>query len=118
MIVIRFKRVGKKNQPSFKIVVVDKRWSSTAGKFIEEVGFYNPLTKETNIKKERVLHWLSKGVKPSPSILNLLIEKKVVEGKKTPSHKKSKKAKEEKEEPLPVKEPAKEAAEKKAETKG
>jgi ribosomal protein S16 len=47
MLVIRFLRVGKKNQPSFKIVVVDKRRSSKSGSFLEEVGFYNPLTKNS-----------------------------------------------------------------------
>ena len=91
MLVIRFFRVGKKNQPSFKIVIVDKRRATKSGNFIEEVGFYNPLTKEKVLKVERIKYWLSVGVKPSASITNLLISEKILEGKKIPKHGKPKK---------------------------
>ncbi len=91
MIVIRFFRIGKKNQPSFKIVVTDKRRSSKKGRFVEEVGFYNPITKEKILKKDRIQYWVSVGAKPSASIHNLLISEKILEGKKIPVHKKSKK---------------------------
>jgi small subunit ribosomal protein S16 len=94
MLVIRFLRVSKKNQPSFKIVVVDKRRSSKSGRFLEEVGFYNPLTKEKVLKAERIKYWLSKGVQPSPTVHNLLIKEKILEGKKIPVHKKPKKKEE------------------------
>lgn len=95
MLVIRFFRVGKRNQPSFKIVVTDKRSKLRAGRFVEEVGFYNPLTKEKVLKQERIKYWLSVGVKPSSTVHNLLISEKIIEGKKIPVHKKAK-AKEEK----------------------
>jgi small subunit ribosomal protein S16 len=101
MLVIRFLRVGKKNQPSFKIVVVDKRKSSKSGRFIEEVGFYNPLTKEKVLKGDRIKYWISVGVQPSPTVHNLLIKEKILEGKKIPVHKKSKK-KEEKPSTVPA----------------
>jgi len=104
MLVIRFLRVGKKNQPSFKIVVVDKRRSSKSGRFLEEVGFYNPSTKEKVLKADRIKYWISKGVQPSPTVHNLLIKEKIIEGKKIPVHKKPKK-KEEK--PIPEKAPEK-----------
>lgn len=58
---------------------------------MEEVGFYNPVTKERIIRKERVQYWLSKGVQPSPTVYNLLVKDGVVEGKKIAVHKKSKK---------------------------
>lgn len=90
MLVIRYRRIGKKNQPSFKIVVIDKRKSSRGGRFVEILGFYNPLTKKKNIKKERAQYWLSKGAKPSDAIHNLLIEAKIIEGKKKPVHSKKK----------------------------
>jgi small subunit ribosomal protein S16 len=96
MLVIRFFRVGKKNQPSFKIVVNEKRKSAKSGKFIEEVGFYNPLTKEKVLRKERILYWLSVGAKPSAGVANILISEKILEGKKIPKHKKAKEKKEEK----------------------
>lgn len=93
MLIIRFFRTGKKNQPSFKIVVVDKRRSSTSGKFVEEIGFYNPVKKEKFLRKERIRYWLSVGAKPSPSVYNLLISEKILEGKKIPKHKKAKEEK-------------------------
>ena len=92
MLVIRLFRVGKKNQPSFKIVVTDKKSKPRAGRFVEEVGFYNPLTKEKVLKGDRIKYWLSNGAKPSPTINNLLVSEKIVEGKKIPKHKKSKKS--------------------------
>ena len=97
MLVIRFFRVGNKKQPSLKIVVTDKRRPPSGGRFVEEVGFLNPLTKEKNLKAERIKHWISKGAKPSDSVYNLLIKEKVLEGKKIPLHKKKKKKKEVKE---------------------
>jgi len=96
MLVIRLFRTGKKNQPSFKIVVTDKRKSSTKGVYVEEVGFWNPLTKEKVLKQERVKYWLSVGAKPSATVHNLLISEKIIEGKKIPVHKKAKEVEEEK----------------------
>jgi len=96
MLTIRFFRVGKKNQPSFKIVVTDKRNAPRAGRFVEEVGFWNPITKEKILKPERIKYWLSVGAKPSASIFNLLIKEKITEGKKIPKHNVPKKSKTEK----------------------
>ncbi len=90
MLVIRLLRIGKKNQPSFKIIVTDKRRSATKGRFVEEVGFYNPLTKEKVLKSERIKYWLSKGAKPSSTLQNLLISEKIIEGKKVPIYMKKK----------------------------
>ncbi|MFC1663618.1 30S ribosomal protein S16 [Patescibacteria group bacterium] len=90
MLVIRFFRVGKKNQPSFKIVVTDKKNPPRSGRFVEEVGFYNPLTKEKKLKSERVKYWLSVGAKASPTVHNLLVLEKIIEGKKIDVHKKPK----------------------------
>ena len=91
MIVIRFFRVGKRNQPSFKVVVTDKKHSVKNSRFVEAVGFYNPLTKKGELKKERVKYWLEKGAQPSSTVYNLLVKEKIIEGKKIPKHKKSKK---------------------------
>ena len=90
MLVIRFYRIGKRNQPSFKMVITDKRRSSKGGRFVEEVGFWNPLTKERTLKNDRIKYWLSVGAEPSPSIKNLLIEEKILDAKKIPVHKKKK----------------------------
>ncbi len=113
MLIIRFLRVGKKNQPSFKVVVTDKRNSPRGGRFVEEVGFYNPLTKEKVLKKERVKYWIGQGAKPSDTVHNLLVKEGVLKTAKIPKHKKSKKpssvetteGKEEKKEEKPKAEP-------------
>ena len=76
-------RVGKKNQPSYKIVVTDKRRPPRAGRFVEQVGFYNPNTKEKKLNSERIKYWLSVGVKPSDTVYNLLISEKIIEGEET-----------------------------------
>jgi len=94
MLRIRFFRIGKKHQPSFKIVVTDKKNPPKGGRFVEEVGFWNPLTKARSLKAERIKYWISKGAKVSDSVYNLLIKEKVLEGKKIDVHKKSKKKKE------------------------
>lgn len=86
MLVIRLFRVGKKNQPAFKIVVADKKNPTKAGRFVEEVGFWSPLTNEKVLKGERIKYWISVGAQPSVTIHNLLVKEKVIEGKKIPNH--------------------------------
>ncbi len=104
MLRIRFSRVGKKNSPSFRLVVTPQG-SAPKGKFLEILGFYDPKTKEKNIKKERVLHWIAQGAQPSDSAHNFLITEGIIEAKKKAVHSKAKKKKEEK----PEKEKTKEA---------
>ena len=105
MLVIRLLRKGKKNQSFFKIVVTDKKNPPKGGRFVEEVGFLNPLTKQKNLKNERIKYWLSVGAKPSDTIYNLLIKEKIIEGKKIPLHQvKPKKEEEKKENPSEKKE--------------
>lgn len=97
MIVIRLIRRGKKNQPFFRIVVTDKRNSPKGGRFLEILGFFNPLTKEKGFKKERIKYWISVGAQTSDRVHNLLVSEKIIEGKKIAVHKKAKKKKAEKE---------------------
>ncbi|MBI2574108.1 MAG: 30S ribosomal protein S16 [Candidatus Wildermuthbacteria bacterium] len=91
MLVIRFYRTGRKHQPSYKIVVADKRRAAGAGRFVEEVGFYNPVTKEKVLKQERAKHWISVGAKPSATVHNLFVKEGIVQDVKIPTHAKSKK---------------------------
>ena len=77
MLVIRLFRVGKRNRPSFRIVVTDKKNPPSAGRFLEILGFYNPLAKDKKINAERVKYWISVGAKPSPTINNLLVSEKI-----------------------------------------
>lgn len=111
MLIIRFIRTGKKNQPFFRIVVTDKRNAPRGGNFLEVLGFFNPLTKEKALKKERIKYWLSVGAKTSDRVHNLLISEKVIQGKKIDVHKKSKKKEEKPKEAKPKEEPKEEKKE-------
>jgi len=91
MLTIRLTRKGKKNQPFFRVVLVDKRKSSKSGKAIEDLGYVDPLGKRKSFKKDRILYWISKGAKPTPTIHNYLVSEKIVDAKKINVSKKSKK---------------------------
>ena len=70
---IRMKRVGAKNAPVFRIVVADGR-SPRDGKFIEEIGTYQPLKKGDNftLKLDRAQYWVSKGAQPSDTVASII----------------------------------------------
>ncbi len=73
MLKIRLRRVGAKKQPSYRIVVADSR-APRDGRFVENIGFYNPRTEPATItvEEERALHWLSQGAQPTESVSRLL----------------------------------------------
>ena len=66
---IRLKRMGAKKKPFYRIVVADSR-SPRDGRFIEEIGYYNPTTDPTTIKidTDKAKDWLSKGAQPSDTV--------------------------------------------------
>lgn len=70
---IRLKRMGAKKQPFYRIVVADSR-SPRDGRFIEEIGYYNPTRepKELNVKVERAQYWIGTGAQPSQTVKTLL----------------------------------------------
>ncbi|HCT62915.1 MAG TPA: 30S ribosomal protein S16 [Erysipelotrichaceae bacterium] len=72
---IRLKRMGAKQNPFYRIVVADSRYPRD-GRFIENIGYYNPNTKpaEVKIDSEAALKWLSNGAQPSDTVRNLLSE--------------------------------------------
>lgn len=73
MVRIRLRRVGRKKQPSYRIVVADAR-SPRDGRYIEVIGFYNPRTQPATmtIKEDRALYWLSNGAQPSDPVRRIL----------------------------------------------
>ncbi|MCD6595871.1 30S ribosomal protein S16 [bacterium] len=75
---IRFRRGGRKNRAFFRIVVADSR-SPRDGRFIEKIGYYDPLPDPeiVEINKERILYWLEKGAKPTVSLKSLLKRRKI-----------------------------------------
>lgn len=72
---IRLKRMGAKKAPFYRVVVADSR-SPRDGRFIEEIGTYNPLTDPAKIAidEEKALKWLSTGAQPSDTVRHLLHE--------------------------------------------
>ncbi len=92
MLTIRFSRVGKRGFPTYRLIISEKA-RDPYGKSLEILGSYNPHTKELNVKAERIKHWLGKGAGISPTVNNLLIEKKIIEGKKARAAKKGTKKK-------------------------
>ena len=70
---IRMRRMGSKRKPFYRIVVADSRMPRD-GRFIEEVGYYNPLTNPDEFKHEedKIFEWLEKGAQPSDTVRSLL----------------------------------------------
>lgn len=73
MVKIRLKRMGAKKTPFYRIVVADSRYPRD-GRFIEQIGTYNPLTEPSTIEvdNEKALKWLSQGAQPTDTVKGLL----------------------------------------------
>lgn len=81
MLIIRLSRTGKHSQPSFRVVIAEHT-TAVKGKALEVLGSYNPHTNKASLNQDRIKHWLSLGVKTSPTVHNLFINEKLLEGKK------------------------------------
>lgn len=70
---IRLKRMGAKKKPFYRLVVADSR-SPRDGRFIEEIGYYNPVSQPAQVKidEEKALKWLLTGAQPTDTVRNLL----------------------------------------------
>lgn len=79
MVKIRLKRMGAHKKPFYRIVVADSR-RARDGKFIEEIGYYNPLTEPATIKvdDEKAKDWISKGAQPTETVRSLLRKSGVI----------------------------------------
>ena len=82
MLMIRFQRIGRTNDPAFRIVLLEKERAAKAGNIVELLGTYNPRSKALTLDEARVKEWIVKGAQLTDSIRNLLITKGVVTGKK------------------------------------
>ena len=78
MLKLRLKRVGRKKLPSYRLVVIENT-SRRDGKPIEEVGYYNPISKNYNFDQHKIEKWLNYGVKPTSTVLNLLKKSRIIE---------------------------------------
>lgn len=77
---IRLKRMGKKKTPFYRVVVADSR-APRDGKFIEEIGYYNPLVEPVLIKidADRAKEWIGNGAKPTDTVKYLLKKENIIE---------------------------------------
>jgi small subunit ribosomal protein S16 len=82
MLKIRLQRIGRKNDPSFRVVLTDSKNSAKSGKFLEILGTYNPKSAERNLLAERIKYWIGQGAKCSGTMHNFLVQDKIIEGKK------------------------------------
>ena len=75
---IRLRRMGAKKRPFYRIVVADSR-APRDGRFIEEIGYYNPISqpKEVKIDHEKAAEWLKKGAKPSDTVKALFKSERI-----------------------------------------
>ena len=76
-------RTGRKHQPTYRLVLADSKNSAKSGKYLEILGNYDSRHGEkSDIKADRVSHWISVGAQVTPTVHNLLVDKKIISGKK------------------------------------
>lgn len=82
MLKIRMQRIGRKNDPAFRVVVAEHTRSPKAGNYLERLGSYNPKTKARILDAERIKHWISVGAQPSGTMHNMLVSAGIIAGEK------------------------------------
>lgn len=92
MLKIKLSRIGKKNKPMYRLIISEQS-KDPYGNSLEILGSYNPHTKELQAKQDRIRYWLSKGAQMTPTINNLLVGQKVIEGNKVKASKANSKKK-------------------------
>ncbi len=90
MLMLKLKRIGKKHQAAFRLIVDEKR-HKMVGTNVEDLGWYNPHANKFEFKKERIQYWMKVGAKATDSVHNLLVAAGVLTGKKLAVHKQPKK---------------------------
>lgn len=100
MLKIRLTRIGRKHDPTYRLIVVDSRKAAQTGACLENLGFYNPrkvgpggtpLMSDFQAKADRIKYWISQGAQLSGTAHNLLANAKVIEGGKVNVYKENKK---------------------------
>lgn len=77
MLKLRLKKMGRKRQPSYRLVIMENK-NRRDGRAIDEVGYYNPITKESFFNSEKIIKWLENGVKPTDTVKGLLKKAKIL----------------------------------------
>ncbi len=82
MLTIRLQRRGRTNDPSFRVVLVESKRAAKTGNFQEVLGSYDPRIDRTDLKVDRIKHWMSMGATVSDTMHNILVSQKVIDAKK------------------------------------
>lgn len=82
MLKMRLQRVGRRNDPSYRVVVTDSRTGPKSNKHVDLLGSYNPKLNHVQLDGDKVKDWISKGVQLSDTVHNILVGQKLIEGKK------------------------------------
>jgi small subunit ribosomal protein S16 len=82
MLKIRLQRIGRKNDPAFRVVLTDSKNAAKSGKFKEILGSYNLKKGEVVFKADRISYWMSKGAQVSDTVHNFLVHQKLIDAKK------------------------------------
>jgi small subunit ribosomal protein S16 len=77
MLKLRLKRLGKKRFPSYRLVIMEST-SRRNGRPVDEVGYYDPMTKNYKFDTDKIKKWLSYGVQPTETVFNLLKKAEIV----------------------------------------
>ena len=82
MLTIRLQRRGRRNSASFRVVVVESKRKAQTGNYLEMVGHHDPRLDKTELKAERIQHWIAEGTTVSPTVHNLLVTHNIIKGPK------------------------------------
>ena len=82
MLTIRLQRRGRKNDPSFRVILVESKRAAKTGNFQEVLGSYDPRVDRTDLKVDRIKHWMGVGATVSDTVHNILVSQKVIDAKK------------------------------------
>jgi small subunit ribosomal protein S16 len=83
MLMIRLQRTGRKHEPTFRLVLTDSRNSTKSGRYLEVLGNHDPRKENaTDLKTDRIKHWMAHGAKATGTVHNMLITRKIISGKK------------------------------------
>ncbi len=79
---MRLQRIGRKNNPAYRVIVTDSRNAAKRGTNVDHIGSYEPKAGKFEIDGEKAKYWISKGVQVSDTVHNFLVTQKIIEGKK------------------------------------
>lgn len=79
---MRLQRIGRKNNPAYRVIVTDSRNAAKRGTNVDHIGSYEPKAGKFEIDGEKAKYWISKGVQVSDTVYNFLVTQKIIEGKK------------------------------------